>query len=312
MTRTKYRDSYQKGTPAPNPSSQKPFNLFTPKPTNMPKPLILVTNDDGITAGGIRKLVDIALEFGDVLVVAPDSPQSAQGHAITIETPVFVRESTVFGELVEAYECSGTPVDCVKLAKSVLLNGRTPDLCVSGINHGSNAAVNIIYSGTLSAAMEASLEGVPSVGFSYLHYAADADFTVCEPYVRKIIGHVLDQGMAEGSLYNVNIPHLPAAEIKGIKVCRQANARWVEEYAAGEDPRGRPYYWLTGKFVNEDEREDADANALQAGYVSLVPSNHDLTNYRALDALRGIEREFQIAATNETGAPTTEQSLEQF
>ena len=206
----------------------------------MPKPLILVTNDDGITAGGIRKLVDIAREFGDVLIVAPDSPQSAQGHAITIETPVFVRESKVFGEQIEAYECSGTPVDCVKLAKSVLLNGRTPDLCVSGINHGSNAAVNIIYSGTLSAAMEASLEGVPSVGFSYLHYAADADFTVCEPYVRKIISHVLDQGMAEGSLYNVNIPHLPAAEIKGIKVCRQANARWVEEYAAGEDPRGPP------------------------------------------------------------------------
>ena len=275
-------------------------------------PLILVTNDDGITAGGIRKLVEIAREFGEVLVVAPDSPQSAQGHAITIERPVFVRESRAFGQDIEAYECSGTPVDCVKLAKSVLLKGRTPDLCVSGINHGSNAAVNIIYSGTLSAAMEASLEGVPSVGFSYLHYAADADFTVCEPYVRQIIGHVLEHGMAEGSLYNVNIPHLPAEDIKGIKICRQADARWVEEYAAGEDPRGRPYYWLTGRFVNEDEREDADANALQEGYVSLVPSQHDLTNYAALNALKAIEEEFSVGGAASGNGAVGGQELAQF
>ena len=258
-------------------------------------PLILVTNDDGITAGGIGALVGIARQFGEVVVVAPDSPQSAQGHAITIETPVFVRESDVFGPDVKAYECSGTPVDCVKLAKSVLLGGRIPDLCVSGINHGSNAAVNIIYSGTLSAAMEASLEGVPSVGFSFLDYSADADFTVCHPYVRHIIEHVLANGMADGNLYNVNIPNLPAGEIRGVRVCRQADARWVEEYAKGEDPRGRPYYWLTGKFVNEDNREDTDANALQAGYVSLVPSHHDLTNHAALERLQGLEADFQVA-----------------
>ena len=257
-------------------------------------PLILVTNDDGITAGGIRTLVNIARRFGEVLVVAPDSPQSAQGHAITIETPLFVHESKLFGDDVKAYECSGTPVDCVKLAKSVLLGGRTPDLCVSGINHGSNAAVNILYSGTMSAAMEASLEGVPSVGFSFLDYQADADFSVCEPYVERIIRHVLDNGMADGNLYNVNIPKLPAEEIKGIKVCRQADARWVEQYRVGEDPRGRPYYWLTGQFVNNDPRPDADANALAAGYVSLVPSQHDLTNYVSLEKLQRLEGEFLL------------------
>ena len=255
-------------------------------------PLILVTNDDGITAGGIATLVRIARQYGDVLVVAPDSPQSGQGHAITIERPVFVRKSSVFGEDIESYECSGTPVDCVKLAKSVLLGGRRPDLCLSGINHGSNAAINIIYSGTLSAAMEASLEGIPSVGFSFLNYAADADFSVCEPFVHDIVRHVLDNGMEEGSLYNVNIPNLPAEEIKGVKVCRQADARWVEEYVAAEDPRGRPYYWLTGRFVNEDTDPETDATALAEGYVSLVPSQHDLTNYRALDRLRAGKHRF--------------------
>ncbi len=276
-------------------------------------PLILVTNDDGITAGGIRELVSIAREFGDVLVVAPDSPQSAQGHAITIETPVFVRPSDAFGAEIEAYETSGTPVDCVKIAKSVLLEGRTPDLCISGINHGSNAAINIIYSGTLSAAMEASLEGIPSIGFSYLDYRADADFSACRPYVRKLIEHVLTEGMAEGSLYNVNIPKLPAEEIQGIKVCRQAEARWVEEYREGRDPRDRPYYWLTGRFVNNDEREDTDVAALQAGYISLVPSHHDLTNYDALKLLQDQEAALQIeGASVKQYAADKDQQLEQF
>ena len=275
-------------------------------------PLILVTNDDGITAGGIRELVRIARGFGDVIVVAPDSPQSAQGHAITIETPVFVRQSTAFGDEIEAWECSGTPVDCVKLAKSVLLNGRTPDLCLSGINHGSNAAVNIIYSGTMSAAMEASLEGVPSVGFSFLDYGADADFSACTPFVERIIRHVLEDGMPDGNLYNVNIPNLPLEQIRGIRVCRQANARWVEEYARGEDPRGRPYYWLTGRFVNEDERADTDANALQAGYVSLVPSHHDLTNHPALERLQAVEGSLQLATQVAAGSVGGKQQLEQF
>ncbi|MEL7159865.1 MAG: 5'/3'-nucleotidase SurE [Bacteroidota bacterium] len=276
-------------------------------------PLILVTNDDGITARGIRELVTIARDFGDVLVVAPDSPQSAQGHAITIETPVFVRPSNAFGDEVEAYECSGTPVDCVKLAKSVLLEGREPDLCLSGINHGSNAAINIIYSGTLSAAMEASLEGIPSIGFSFLDYRADADFSSCRPYVRKLVDYVLTNGMEKGSLFNVNIPNLPAGEIRGLRVCRQAEARWVEEYREGRDPRDRPYYWLTGRFVNEDKREDTDAAALQAGYVSLVPSHHDLTNHAALALLQPRVAELQpVHAPTEGGNALPDQQLEQF
>ncbi|MBB4080614.1 5'-nucleotidase [Lewinella aquimaris] len=279
----------------------------------MSRPLILVTNDDGITAGGIAALVNVAQEFGDVLVVAPDSPQSAQGHAITISVPIFVRESEALGPDVEAYECSGTPVDCVKLAKSVLLAGRTPDLCLSGINHGSNAAINILYSGTLSAAMEASLEGIPSIGFSFLNYRADADFSVCLPYVRHLVEFVLTNGMADGSLFNVNIPDLPAEQIKGLRVCRQAEARWVEEYTHNEDPRGRPYYWLTGRFVNEDERTDTDAYALEHGYVSLVPSVHDLTNHRALASLQTIEGSLQPEGLEYSEDEVSrEQQLEQF
>ncbi len=279
----------------------------------MKKPLILVTNDDGITAGGIARLVSIAQTFGDVLVVAPDSPQSAQGHAITISQPVFVRESDALGPDVEAYEISGTPVDCVKLAKSVLLDGRKPDLCVSGINHGSNAATNILYSGTLSAAMEASLEGIPSIGFSFLDYRAEADFSACDPYVRLLIDYVLTNGMEEGNLFNVNIPNLEGDEIRGLKVCRQADARWVEEYVRAEDPRGRPYYWLTGRFVNEDTGEDTDAWALEQGYVALVPSQHDLTNYTALAKLRSLEQHLQpVGAGNKKATGTTNQALEQF
>lgn len=279
----------------------------------MARPLILVTNDDDITAGGIRELINIAKTFGDVLVVAPDRPQSAQGHAITISSPIFIRESDIHPG-VEAYECSGTPVDCVKLAKSVVLGDRVPDLCVSGINHGSNAAINILYSGTLSAAMEAALEGIPSIGFSFLNYRPDADFSACRPYVEHLIRDVLDNGMAEGSLLNVNIPDLPPAEIKGIRICRQAEARWVEEYVKNTDPRGREYYWLTGRFVNEDDRPDTDARALEEGYVSVVPSTHDLTNVVAFEALKKREADLQPPqlSTDPGAKPSRTQSLEQF
>lgn len=279
----------------------------------MKRPLILVTNDDDITAKGIKELIAVAKELGDVLVVAPDSPQSAQGHAITISAPIFLRKSDLHPG-TEAYESSGTPVDCVKMAKAIILNGRTPDLCVSGINHGSNAAINILYSGTMSAAMEAALEGIPSIGFSFLNYRHDADFTVCRPYVKHLMEHVLKNGMEEGSLWNVNIPDLPAAEIKGVKVCRQAEARWVEEYVKHEDPRGREYYWLSGRFVNEDKREDTDAKALQEGYVSVVPSTHDLTNVAALQRLVTIEATLQpsITAKSLSTPGNKPQQLEQF
>jgi 5'-nucleotidase len=259
----------------------------------MKKPLILVTNDDGIAARGIKTLIDIAKQLGDVVVVAPDSPQSGQGHAITIEHPLRLYKVDLF-EGVEAYECSGTPVDCVKLAKNVLLKDREVSLCVSGINHGSNAAINIIYSGTLSAAMEASLEGIPSIGFSFLNYSPRADFSACVPFAKSLMEYVLEHGMRKGNLWNVNIPDLPVAEIKGIKVSRQADARWVEEFAEATDPRGQKYYWLTGRFVNEDENIDTDVWALENGYISLVPSKHDLTNYDALEELKTLDFSIKV------------------
>lgn len=254
----------------------------------MSKPLILVTNDDGITAPGIRALVEVAQMLGQVVVVAPDSPQSGKGHAISIHDPIRLYRSAIF-EGIEAYECSGTPVDCVKLAKNVVLKDRQIDLCVSGINHGSNASINIIYSGTLSAAMEASLESIPSIGFSLLDYSHAADFNGAKPFVKEIMAYVLQNGLDHGSLLNVNVPNLPASAIKGIKICRQADARWIEEFAEAIDPRGQKYYWLTGKFINDDLGEDTDIWALDNGYISVVPSMHDLTNYKAIGHLKSME-----------------------
>lgn len=194
----------------------------------MEKPLILVTNDDGIVAPGIRALVDVASKIGEVVVVAPDSPQSGQGHAITINHPIRLRKVNIF-DGVEAYECSGTPVDCVKLAKNVLLKDRNIDLCVSGINHGSNASINIIYSGTMSAAMEAS-EDVDSIGFSLLDYSFDADFSVASHYAERIIREVLENGIKECNLLNVNFPKLDKNSIKGIKVVSQGKADGLRNF----------------------------------------------------------------------------------
>ncbi|MGA1582375.1 MAG: 5'/3'-nucleotidase SurE [Saprospiraceae bacterium] len=254
----------------------------------MKRPLILVTNDDGMFAPGIKALVEVAKEFGDVLVVAPDSPQSAMGHAITIHDPLRLHQVNAF-EGVEAWECSGTPVDCVKLARHVVLRDRVPDLCVSGINHGSNASINIIYSGTLSAAMEASLEGVNSIGFSLLDYSFDADFSAAKVYAAKVIDFTLNNGLGTTRLLNVNFPNIPEKDIQGIRVCRQANARWVEEFQEASDPRGQKYYWLTGKFENDDPGEDTDVWALTNGFVSVVPSRHDMTHYEALLPLKDLE-----------------------
>lgn len=254
----------------------------------MSKPLILVTNDDGIVAPGIRALVEVAAELGEVVVVAPDSPQSGKGHAITIHDPLRLKHVRVFPG-IEAWECSGTPVDCVKLAKHVVLKNRQIDLCLSGINHGSNSSINIIYSGTLSAAMEASLEGIKSIGFSLLDYSFEADFEPGKEWVRRIARYSLDNPLSAGKLLNVNIPNLPNGDIRGIKLCRQADARWVEEFIEGRDPSNQPYYWLTGKFVNEDQGEDTDDWALQNGYISVVPSMHDLTDYSALKTMQEIE-----------------------
>ncbi|MEO7174210.1 MAG: 5'/3'-nucleotidase SurE [Saprospiraceae bacterium] len=254
----------------------------------MVKPLILITNDDGILAPGIRALVEAVLPFATPVVVAPDSPQSGQGHAITIHAPIRLHPVDAY-DGIEAYECSGTPVDCVKLAKHVVLNGRVPALCLSGINHGSNAAINIIYSGTMSAAMEASLEGIPSIGFSMLDYSFKADFSASKILIGRLVQHILVHGMHGAKLLNVNIPKGAIEDIKGFKVCRQADARWVESFTDATDPRGQKYYWLKGEFVNGDPGEDTDVWALENGYASIVPSMHDLTHYPAIEANRLLE-----------------------
>ncbi len=248
----------------------------------MKRPLILVANDDGISAPGIRNLIRIMNDFGDVVVVAPDSPQSGKGHAITIEATIRCDKVTIEkGPQIE-YSCSGTPVDCVKLAVNQLLN-RKPDLCVSGINHGSNSSINVIYSGTMSAAVEGALEGIPSIGFSLLDYAHNADFSEAEQYIRKITKQVLESGLDDGVCLNVNIPkRIFGEEIKGLKVCRQANANWEEEFEERIDPKGRTYYWLTGKFVNYDKGSDTDEWALANHYVSVVPVQFDVTAHSSL------------------------------
>ncbi|WP_108868097.1 5'/3'-nucleotidase SurE [Aquimarina aquimarini] len=249
------------------------------------KPLILVTNDDGITAPGIRALISVMNEIGDVVVVAPDSPQSGMGHAITINSTLYCDPVTIDkSEPQKEYSCSGTPVDCVKMASRQILE-RKPDLCVSGINHGSNSAINVIYSGTMSAAVEAGIEGIPAIGFSLLDYGMDADFEPCKKHVKTIVENVLKNGLPKGVVLNVNIPKLAKEEIKGVRICRQANAHWVEKFDKRTNPMGREYYWLSGEFINEDKGEDTDEWALHHGYISIVPTQFDLTAHHFIQEL---------------------------
>jgi 5'-nucleotidase len=248
------------------------------------KPLILVTNDDGITAPGLRTLIEVMKTIGDVVVVAPDSPQSGMGHAITVNSTLFVEKVKVGEGKQMEYSCSGTPADCVKLAVTQILD-RKPDLCVSGINHGSNSSINVIYSGTMSAAIEAGIEGIPAIGFSLLDYSWNANFEAAKPYVKSIVENVLKEGLPKDVVLNVNIPNLLKQELKGIKICRQARANWEEEFDKRTNPQGRIYYWLTGKFVNLDHGEDTDEWALQNGYVSVVPVQFDLTAHHCIQTL---------------------------
>lgn len=245
------------------------------------KPLILVVNDDGITAPGIRALIEAAEAIGEVVVVAPDSPQSGMGHAITLGKPLRLHSNDIF-EPIKAFECSGTPVDCVKIAVNKVLK-RKPDLCISGINHGSNSSINVIYSGTMSAAVEAALEGIPSIGFSLLDYNWEADFSEAKTFATQIIKQVLKHGLADNTLLNVNIPAKSDEAVKGIKICRQAYAKWKEEFDERKDPHNRPYYWLTGKFINKDKGEDTDEYALANNFVSVVPVQFDLTAYQGIN-----------------------------
>jgi len=253
------------------------------------RPLILVTNDDGINAPGIRALIEVMKGIGDVCVMAPDSPQSGMGHAITINDAVYCNQIKVNDENPHLeYSCSGTPVDCVKLAINEVLK-RKPDLCVSGINHGSNSSINVIYSGTMSAAVEAGTLGIPSIGFSLLDHSLEADFNPSKKIVKRIALETLKNGLPKGVVLNVNIPKLNSSEIKGIKVCRQANAHWNEKFDKRTNPLGRDYYWLTGEFINEDKGKDTDEWALQEGYVSVVPVQFDLTAHHAINELNNWE-----------------------
>lgn len=248
------------------------------------KPLILITNDDGITAPGIRALIDAMKTLGDIVVVAPDSPQSGMGHAITVNSTLFVEKVKVDAGSQLEYSCSGTPADCVKLAVNQILE-RKPDLCVSGINHGSNSSINVIYSGTMSAAIEAGIEGIPAIGFSLLDYSWNANFEAAKNFVKSIAENVLKEGLPKDVVLNVNIPNVSKKELKGIKICRQARANWVEEFDKRTNPQGRDYYWLTGKFVNLDHGEDTDEWALKNGYVSVVPVQFDLTAHHSIQTL---------------------------
>lgn len=250
----------------------------------MSKPLILVSNDDGITSKGIRVLVELMSKLGEVIIVAPDSPQSGMGHAITIGHPLRLVKTDLFQDIV-SYKCSGTPADCVKLAKQFALNGRIPDLVVSGINHGSNTSISVLYSGTMSAAIESAIEGMPSIGFSLCDYSGDPDFDHAKEYILKIAEQILKTGLPKGVALNVNIPAKKEEPLKGIKVCRQARAKWQEQFEERYDPNGQRYFWLAGNFVNFDKGEDNDEWAIANNYVSVVPCQYDMTAHHAIPLL---------------------------
>lgn len=246
--------------------------------------LILVTNDDSVNAKGIHSLVKIASKHGRVVVVAPDKPQSGMGHAITLNDPIRLTRVSMFGE-IEAYASSGTPVDCVKLAIYEVLN-RKPDLVLSGINHGENSSTNVLYSGTMSAAIEGAMEGLPSIGFSLSNFSPEADFMQYESFISDIINNALIKDFPKFTCLNVNIPDIPSSHVSGISICTQAHAFWADRFDKREDQFGRPYYWLTGEFGEVNPREDSDLHALNNGYISIVPTHFDLTNYAVLDQIK--------------------------
>lgn len=252
------------------------------------RPRIVVTNDDGITAKGIQGLAEAMTEFGDVYVVAPDSPQSGMGHAVTFSRILRLHPFEFGRGITEARACSGTPVDCVKLAVAeVFGEDNLPDLLVSGINHGSNASINVIYSGTMSAAVEGAMCGIPSIGFSLLDERWDADFTASIGVAKTMAKAVLDNGLPQGTCLNVNIPKVSPEELQGIRICRQAMGHWRDTFDQRETPGGSPYYWMRGEFHNPDKGEDTDIHALKGGFASVVPVQFDLTAHHTIGILNG-------------------------
>jgi 5'-nucleotidase len=248
------------------------------------RPLILVCNDDGIHAPGIKALIEAVAPLGDLVVVAPDRPQSGMGHAVTIGEPLRINQKDGLFGPHKAFETTGTPVDCVKLAVDRILH-RKPDLLVSGINHGSNSSINVIYSGTMSAAVEGAIEGIPSVGFSLCDYSHYADFGLAAKVAGQVAAMVLQNGLMPGTLLNVNIPKSNESDFKGIKVCRQAAAKWSENFDERLDPHQKKYYWMTGEFQILENSTDTDEWALANQYASLVPVQFDMTAHHAIPYL---------------------------
>lgn len=247
------------------------------------KPLILISNDDGVNAKGIRELIDTLRDLGEIVVMAPDGPRSGASGAITSEHPIRYNKVKEEENLI-IYKCTGTPVDCVKLALHEL-SPRRPDLVIGGINHGDNSAVNVHYSGTMGVVIEGCLKNIPSIGFSLCDHASDANFLPMLPYVRKITQAVLIHGLPIGTCLNVNVP--AGAELKGIRICRQTKGVWINEWRRNEHPRGGNYFWLTGQFRNDEpEAQDSDQWALSQGYVAITPTLIDMTAYTLMDDLK--------------------------
>jgi len=252
--------------------------------TKLVKPLILVTNDDGITSPGIRMLIKQMNILGDVVVVAPNSPQSGKSHAISISEPLRCDPIDIdTGPQIE-YSCSGTPADCIKLAIHEILD-RRPDIIVSGVNHGSNASVNVIYSGTMAAAIEGAMQGIPSIGFSILDYDWNTDFSFAEKYVSEITSKVIHQGLPNGLCLNVNIPKAKNKDYKGVRVCHQTIGKWEEDFDKRKDPFDKDYYWMSGEFKNQDDSKNCDIRTLENDLISIVPIQFDLTSHDSIDFL---------------------------
>lgn len=253
-------------------------------------PLIFITNDDGIEAKGLRMLVEYLCPLGEIIVAAPDGPRSGQSAAITAGIPLRITETTDIPGC-KAYKTNGTPVDCVKLSMNNILD-RRPDLLVSGINHGSNSAVSVIYSGTMGAVFEGVIQGIPSVGFSLCDHDRNADFTICRPLIVSLCQALLEKGLPQGVGLNVNFPVVK--QLKGARVCRAARGLWTEEYDRRIDPAGRPYYWLTGRFHNtEPDSTDTDEYFLAHEMASIVPVSTDRTNHDTIEQIKNLSPLFE-------------------
>lgn len=248
----------------------------------MDKPLILLTNDDGYKAKGINSLLEILMPLGDVVMVAPSDARSGMSGAITVSEPLRIKKIKEEDGLT-IYKCSGTPVDCVKLAINQILD-RRPNLVISGINHGTNSSISVFYSGTMGATFEGCINGIPSIGLSLNNYQPDADFGSSIKYTKAIVKNTLEKGLPKGTCLNINFPD--GDEIQGVKICRQTDGAWKEKFDKRVDPSGRTYYWLMGHFLDhEPESQDTDEWALKNGYVSIVPCQVDMTAYSMLKEL---------------------------